>query len=113
MNIPDSYVQGTVFYPESKEKFAQVLIGSGFAVTVGQWALRLDDCARNFEIGYVGNITPEAPFQVEGDGYGVSVDSVAKCCERLAKCLKESRIGYDFMHVTHQDEVICEYQFAP
>ena len=113
MSIPNSYVSGTVFYPESMDRLAQVLTVAGFTVTIGQWALHLDGCARRFELGYVGNITPEEPFQVEGDGFGVPVDSVAQCCERLAQCLRERGIGYDFLHATGQDEEIFAYQFAP
>ena len=113
MNAPDSHVLGNVFYPESKEELAEILSRDGFAVTIGQWALHLEGCARRFELGYVGNITPEAPFQVDGSGYGVPVSEVAECCERLAKCLREHGIAYEFLHVANDDEVLCEYVFGP
>lgn len=74
MTVPDSYVLGTVFYSGTKEQLAKILTDDGFTVTIGQWALRLENCARTFEIGYVGNPTSESPFQVEGNGFGVSVD---------------------------------------
>lgn len=112
MATSDSYVQGTVLYPDSKEQLAEILVRAGFAVTVGQWSLRLEGCARAFHLRHVGNITPEAPFDVEGDGHDVAVGEVAECCERLARCLREHRIGYDFLHVARGDEVIGEYSYG-
>lgn len=79
MAVPDSYVLGDVFYPESKEQLAQILVEAGIAVTVGQWAIRLEDFARTFSLRHVGNLSPESPFQVDGSGYGVPVDFVATC----------------------------------
>ena len=81
---PDSYVQGTVLYPDSKERLAEILVRAGFAVAIGQWSLRLEGCARAFPLRDVGNITPEALFDVEGDRHDVSAGEVAECGERLA-----------------------------
>ncbi len=113
MTVPDSYVQGTVFYPESKEELADLLVRSGFSVTIGQWALSLEDWARSFKLRYVGNLSPDEQFHVDGDGYGLPVDEIARACERLAKCLREHHIGYEFFHITNGDEVIREYRFIP
>lgn len=41
------------------------------------------------------------------------VCEVAACCERLAKCLREHGIAYEFLHVANDDEVLCEYVFGP
>lgn len=113
MTVPDSFVMGDLFYPESKEKLALILVEAGIEVTVGNWSVRLENFARTFSLRYVGNLTPESPFQVDGDGYGVPVEFVAACCDRLATCLREHRIGYDFFHATGEQEVICEYQYSP
>lgn len=111
--MQDSYVSGTVFFFQSMEELAQELSDAGFTVTTGQWALHLTGCARRFEIAYVGNLSPEAPFQVTGDGYGLPVQAVAECCERLSACLRERGIGHDFLHASGRDEEIRAYQFAP
>jgi len=114
MNIPDSFVAGKVYYYGSKEELARILVGEGIDVNIGIWALRIPGFARTFEIAYVGNITPEAPFDVDGDGYGVSVESVARDCERLSECLKRHGIGFDFTHVAgDQQSDICSYRFMP
>lgn len=109
-SVPDSYVQGTVFFHGSKEALAEVLIAGGFTLTVGHWAVRLHDCGRSFEFGYVGNITPDKPFEVEGEGYDVPVDCMAQCCERITKCLEENEIGFDLIHVSTHGETIHRYR---
>ena len=101
MNIPDSFVAGTVYYYDSKEELAKILVGGGIDVSIGIWALRIPGFARTFEIACVGNITPEAPFEVDGDGYGVSVESVARDCERLSECLqRHGTVGQDGCHAS-------------
>lgn len=114
MNIPDSFVAGTVYYYDSKEDLAKILARDGIDVDIGIWALRILGFARAFKIAYIGNITPDEPFEVDGDGYGISVESVARSCERLSRCLKRHDIGFDFTHFAgDQQTEICNYRFMP
>ena len=112
VTIPYSRVVGTVFYLQSMEEFATSLAEGGFAVTIGQWSLRLDDWSRVFKLRYVGNITPEAPFEVDGDCYGVAVDHVVGYCERLAHFLRNRGIAYDFDHFVDGEKLVGEYKSA-
>ena len=103
---------GTVYFYGTKEDLGQILSAAGFDVHLGPWALRISDFARNFELGYVGNITPDAPFEVRGDGYGVPVDTVATSSERLAECLKRSDVAFDFAHFSGDEREIREYKYG-
>jgi|GEM_PF-5846394 len=109
-SAPDSYVQGTVFFHGSKEELAEILIAGGFTLTIGHWVVRLNDCGRYFELAYVGNISPDKPFEVEGDGYGVPVAYLSQCCERIAQCLEANEIGFDFFHLTTEGDLIHHYR---
>lgn len=91
----ESYAAGTVYFFGSKEALAEVLTSAGFAVEVGQWALRFEQ----FEIGYVGNIDPKAPFEIHGDGYDIPAESLAVQCSALAECLTLAMISFDFTHI--------------
>lgn len=114
MKAEDSFVAGTVYYFGPMEELAQILTLEGFAVRMGTWALRIDKIARRFELGYVGNLTPDAPFNVDGEGYEFSVDVLAANCARLAECLRRNAIGFDFTHFA--GDQVCElgtYEFRP
>lgn len=114
MNTQDSFVAGTVYYLGSKEDLAMVLSDAGIDVSVGAWALRLPTFGRAFELAYEGDLHPDAPFRVDGDGYDVPVENVARGCERLANCLQLHRIGFDFTHFSSDEErEIRTYSFSP
>lgn len=104
MNTQDSFVAGTVYYRGSKEDLAKVLSDAGIDVCIGVWALRLPALGRAFELAYEGNIHPNAPFRVDGDGYDTPVASVASDCQRLAECLESHRTGFDFTHFSGNEE---------
>jgi hypothetical protein len=114
MRAEDSFVVGTVYYFGAMENLAQILTAGGFAVRIGHWALCIDQLARAFELGYVGNISPDAPFNVEGDGYDFPVDVLAAHCARLAGCLRGNGIGFEFTHISGDQEHELEtYEFQP
>lgn len=110
MSTVDSFVQGTVIFPESKEELAQVFIDSGIHAAIGQWALRLFEPPSRFEVAYVGNITPEAPFEISVDGYGIPQETVAQWCDRVAGCLRANGIRFDMTHFTSDEQEIREYK---
>ena len=112
MNAPNSFVAGTLYWFESKEALAGMLSAAGFEVRNGHWALQLGGLARTFELAYVGNITPDTPFEVRGDGYGLPLESVAAGCARLAGWFKQNSIGFDFAHFTGNEEELAEYKFS-
>ena len=112
MTVSYSRVVGTVFFSQSMEELASHLAEAGFAVTVGRWSLTLEDWQRVFKLRYVGNITPEAPFEVDGDCYEVATHQVVDYCERLAAFFREHRIAYDFDHIVDGKEVVGEYKSA-
>lgn len=114
MSTEDSFVMGTVYYFGSMEDLAHILVAAGFAVQIGPWALRIDQFARRFELGFVGNLSPDAPFNVEGSGYDYPVEALAANCERLAKCLRRNRIGFNFTHFSApEEEELGTYEFEP
>jgi len=112
VSASDSFVAGTVYWFESKEALAEMLRTAGFEVRVGHWALRIGDLARTFELAYVGNITPDEPFELRGDGYGLPLESVAAGCARIADWLKQNDIGFDFAHFTGDEQELGEYKFV-
>ena len=109
MTEPDSFVQGWVYFRGSKEELGQILTKFGIPVAVGQWALRLYE-PRRFKIAYVGNLTPDSPFQVEVDGYGIPVDVVGSWLEEVAKCLTADGIRFDMTHFASEQEEIRSYE---
>jgi hypothetical protein len=114
MSVEDSFVAGTVYYFGGMEDLAQILVEAGFAVRIGQWALRIDQLARAFKLGYVGNLSPDAPFHVEGDGYDFPVAALAANCTRLAECLRLNEIGFNFAHFSgDQEQELGTYEFQP
>lgn len=114
MGAEDSSVMGTVYYFGDMEDLARILVEAGFAVRIGQWALHIDHLARAFKLEYVGNLSPGAPFNVDGDGYDFPVAALAANCERLADCLRRNRIGFDFTHFAGDQEwALGAYEFRP
>ena len=106
---------GTASGPGSMDQLAAILRNAGFDVQVGQYALRIQGIARTFELADLGDPSPETRFMVDGSGYGVPVEQVARGCERLARCLREHNLAHDFLHVSDDDrqEVFGEYLFTP
>ncbi len=82
MNASDSFVAGGLYWFESKGALARLLSTAGFEASVGHRALRVEGLARTFELGYVGNIAPDEPFEGRGDGSGLLPESVAAGCAR-------------------------------
>lgn len=109
MNTEDSYVNGTIFYRGSKEQLSSILETAGISNEVGEWAIRFNNCKAQFKISYVGNITPEQPFDVEADGYNVSTTEVSQWCEKLSNILKAELINFEITHFSSKDEEICIY----
>ena len=110
MSAGDSFVQGTVYFAGSKEDLARVLNESGIDAAVGPWALRLFGPAYRFEVAYVGNITPEAPFEISVSGYGVPLETIDHWCRRVADSLRKSGITFDMTHFAADHDEICEYK---
>jgi hypothetical protein len=114
MTPEDSFVMGTVYYFGDMADLARILAEASFAVQIGQWSLRIHQCARAFKLEYVGNLSPDAPFNVDGDGYDFPVAVLTANCERLAECLRRNRIGFDFTHFAgDQERELGAYQFRP
>jgi len=112
MSTVDSFVQGTVFYGGSLAELGNLLAEHGLHATVGPWALRLAEPASRFEIAYVGNVSPDAPFEVSVDGYGISLEVISEWCERVARCLRDRGIRFEMTHFTADQEEIRDYEEA-
>jgi len=108
MSAPDSYAFGTIYFFSNKQELALILSQSKIPTEIGEWALRQFEPAR-FEIGYVGNISPDAPFQVEVDGYGIPIEIVADWCDKVATSLRTNGIRFELAHFTSAGEEIREY----
>ena len=106
MSEPDSFVAGDVFYDSSEEELARILKRAGIDVVVGPWTLTLFGSVARFHLRNVGNITPESAFTVDVSGYGIPLSTVEDWCVRLASCLEENAIAYDYAHFdVHQDAI--------
>ncbi|MDQ1815565.1 hypothetical protein RBA41_19890 [Massilia sp. CCM 9210] len=108
MTTPYSYVIGEIFFTGSMDALSSLLTASGLPNSVGEWAIRLDGYPTFFEIAFVGNLSPEEPYHVDGDGYGMQLDAVALWCDKLSSCLRKNAIKHDFVHCTHENE-LCAY----
>lgn len=110
MIVVDSFVRGTVFYQGNLAELAGILADHGLQSTEGLWALRLFDPPSRFKIAYVGNLSPDAPFEVSVDGYGISLEVVAGWCERVARCFRDSGIGFEMTHFNADQEEIRGFE---
>ncbi len=72
----DSFVVGWIYYFSSKEELSVILEKGGVNNSVGGWAIELTDYPSRFKIAYVGNLSPDEPFDIEGDGYNVEIRSL-------------------------------------
>jgi len=61
------------------------------------WAIRLH-CAVDLELQYIGNITPDEPFTIEGSCYVSSLCEVKKESDRLDSFLKRCNLDYEFFY---------------
>lgn len=114
MSPEDSFVMGTVYYFGDLQDLARILAEAGFAVQIGQWSIRIHQFARAFKLAYVGNLSPDEPFKVDGDGCDFPVAELTANCERLADCLRRNRIGFDFTHFAgDQERELSAYEFQP
>lgn len=114
MNVGDSSVTGTVSYFGRMADLAGILSEAGFSVSVGSWAIRLDQFANVFKLAYVGNLRPASPFDVVCEGDDFPVDVLAANCERLATCLRRNSIGFDFTHFSgDEDQELRTYKYQP
>lgn len=109
MTVPDSFVQGTVFFHGELEELARVFSEAGVEFDVGQWALRLFRPQTRFEIAYVGNICPDAPFEVRVDGYDVTLETISAWCEVVSRCLQHRGIKFEMTHFASAGEEIHAY----
>ena len=108
MSKPDSYVCGLITTQISMSKLSALLANSGYANELGSWKIRTKT-KMCFSFAYVGNLTPEEPYEIEGDGYDVPLEEAVKECEELAKFLSKHGLEYGFTHIDGLEEDICEY----
>lgn len=110
MTKVDSFAAGDVFYAEGLEELAGVLTKAGIDAEVGPWKLTLFGLRGRVHLRYVGNVSPASPFTVDADGYGMPIAAVEDWCVRLAACLDQNAIAYDYAHFDAEQEVIREYK---
>ena len=109
MAKPDSYAEGFVFSQLTISQLASVFASADYDTDIGAWALRLKAplCVK---FGYVGNLTPDEPFEIEIDGYGIPIDEAVNCCSKIAEILRASGISFEFTHIDATGEDIALYQ---
>ena len=109
MAIPDSYAEGFVFSNLTISQLTAVFASAGYDTDIGSWALRVKAplCVK---FGYVGNLTPNEPFEIEIDGHGVPVDEAERCCSKIAELLRTNGIHFEFTHIDGVGEDIALYQ---
>lgn len=106
---PDSFVIGDIRFKGCLDALGAMLAAAGLPNAVGPYALRLDDFPTSFAIGWVGNIDPEVPYQVDACGYGVPHETVALWCARLAAVLQRHGIAHEFAHCDGEQEELALY----
>lgn len=111
MKKPDSFVVGAIFFNGGLDELSMVLAAAGLENDTGPYALKLRDFPASFEIAWVGNLSPDEPYQVDGDGYGMAVETVALWCRKLSLRLRENGIKHDFAHCHADHEEIDTYHF--
>lgn len=89
-----------------------MLLESDIQNSIGQWALRLVSCQFDFKIAYVGNMTPNNPYEIDADGYQVPIEIVVSWCEKLSACLRKNKIGYEIIHFNSAQEEVNVYRSA-
>lgn len=81
---------------------------------IGQWALRFDQLASAFNLGDVGNLSPDAPSNVEGDGFDFPVTTLAVNFASLPDCLRLNGIGFGLAHFSGDEQLeLGTYEFQP
>ncbi len=109
MNKHDSYVDGIIYFQGNKESLSSIFEVSGISNSVGEWAIRFCNCNAKFKIAYVGNITPNEPYEVEADGYGINPIEVSHWCEKLSEVLMKNSIRFEITHFNSEGEEIKNY----
>ena len=109
MNAPHSFAQGTIYFFSDSRALALIFTRRGIPTKIGEWALRLFEPPR-FEIGYVGNVSPDAPYQIEVDGHGIPIETMAGWCDNVATCLRDNGIRFDLTHFAAEGEEIRVYE---
>lgn len=110
--ITASFVEGTIFYFKSKESLSYVLAESGINTSVGQWVLRWDDYPEYFEIAYEGNLTPEDPFHIEGNGFKTPIATITQWCKKLSDALRKSNIPHEIVHGDYDENEFAVFSFG-
>ncbi|NHZ32770.1 hypothetical protein [Massilia rubra] len=106
---PYSFASGDIVFAGDLDALGALLAVSGMPNTVGAFAIRLDDFPTSFEIAWVGNLSPDAPYEVDCCGYGIPHEAVALWCARLAAILQANGIKYDFAHCNAEHEELGVY----
>ena len=109
MATHDSFADGFIFSDVTKDKLAAIFDSAGYPATIGDWAVRLKSPMR-FKIAYVGNLTPKEPYEIEGDGYGVTPEDASECCARFSEVLAASGISFELTHMKPDGEEIAFYE---
>ena len=109
MKKEDSYVLGVLYYDSDLNELSKILDSANIRHIVGEWAIRLKDYPSTFKIAYVGNITPEEPYEIEVDGYDVSKEIVSSWCKKLSQVFNDKNIAFNFTHFDSDESEIEEY----
>jgi len=107
-----SFVLGFINFFSSKEELAAILQQNQIFVDIGVWSLRSNEHTAYFKIAYVGNITPEEPFEVEVSAHEEPASIVAKWCEKLSKVLTDNGIVHEFTHYTQNEDELKTYEYT-
>ena len=104
-----SYAEGFIFSRMTIPQLAAVFSSAGYDTNIGTWALRVKTpmCVK---FGYVGNLTPDEPFEIEIDGYGVPIDEAVSCCNEIAEVLCASGVQFEFTHIDGAEKDIAFYE---
>ncbi|NHZ61537.1 hypothetical protein [Massilia genomosp. 1] len=89
---PDSSACGDIFFASGLDALGTLLAASGMPNSVGAYAIRLNNFPSSFEIAWVGNLSPESPYEVDCCGYGMPHEAVALWGARLAAALQANGI---------------------
>tara|TARA_B100001964_G_C14086355_1_gene532707 strand:- start:224 stop:592 length:369 start_codon:yes stop_codon:yes gene_type:complete len=93
----DTYVGGTLYYRGPIGFLAEIFDEGGVETTVSPRSLRFEDFP-GVKITYVGNHTPDSPYEMEGECYETESHGVTSWCRLLSEVLSENEIAHQLTH---------------
>ncbi len=105
-------IVGTVFFSKDILDLAELLNSQGIEASAGEWAIRFPKLSNmlnpgDVELQYVGNLSPEEPFEFEGSGW--TIETMVEIGKLVSNALKSKNIRHEIEIYNSEQEPIVEY----